>query len=240
MIIIYLFLATLAVFIGAAIAFVSQDNTNLFSTIFGFAAGAVFGILLRLVLHLYSEYGVYPLFVMAGGFLLIFLIERLSHQPSHPLLSNHLWVADLTLIGLSIHALTDGLNLVVASKDETLGTGLAMAIIAHRLPIAIALTLTFLQKNSLLVTLGRLSPLAVAPLVGALIGERVVTGAFGEFTEYLTAFAGGTLLHVLIHDFKGSYAPNRAEKLVGGVAFAVGLVAAVFLMSQNSHFWHAH
>lgn len=240
MIIIYLFLATLAVFIGAAIAFVSQGHTNLFSTIFGFTAGAVLGILLLLIFDLYSEYGIYPLFVMAGGFLLIFLIERLSHQPLHSILRNHLWVADLTLIGLSIHALTDGLNLVVASKSETLGTGLAVAIIAHRLPIAIALTLTFLQKNSLLVTLGRLSPLAVAPLVGALIGERVVTGAFGEFTEYLTAFAGGTLLHVLIHDFQGDSAPSQAGKLAGGIAFAVGLVAAVLLTSQNSHFWHAH
>ena len=239
MLIIYLIIASAAIFIGAAIASVSHGNSNFFSTIFGFTAGAVVGILLLLILHLYEELGIVPLFVMWGGFLLIFLIERLTHSHPHPASTDHRWVADLTLIGLSIHALTDGLNLVIATKDEQLGTGLAVAILAHRLPVAIALTLVFLKNSPFLATLGRLSPLAIAPVIGALIGERLLTGAFGEFTEYLTAFAGGTLLHILIHDFKADYTPNRAGKFARVVAFALGF-AVVFLITHNIDFWSAH
>ena len=239
MIIVYLCIATVTVFIGAAIAFIPRGNTSLSSASFGFTAGAVLGMLLLLILHLYEELGIFPLFAMWGGFLLIFLIERVTHQHAKPTSMIHLWGADLTLIGLSIHALTDGFNLVVATKSEALGAGLAVAILAHRLPVAAALTLAFLKNYSPRATLGRLLPLAVAPLIGALIGESVVTGTFGEFTEYLTAFAGGTLLHILTHDIKGDYAPNRAGKLAGGVAFAVGFVA-IFFITHNSDLWRAH
>ena len=236
MIFIYLLIATVAVLIGAAIAFVSRESVSLFAVIFGFTGGAVLGVPLLLIAHLDHSSGVTNIFVMFAGFLLVSFIDRLIHQQK-----NHLWIADLTLVGLSIHALTDGFNLVVATKSEQLGAGLAFAILAHRVPVSTVLTLAFLQKHSLYSTLGRLMPLMVAPLIGALIGERLVSGAVGELTEYLTPFAVGTLLHVLIDTFKGSYAlqPTRFGKLIGGVAFAIGLVA-VFLVTHNTNFWHTH
>ncbi len=240
MIIIYLLIATLSVFIGAAIAFISRGNANFFSSIFGFTAGAVLGILLLLILHLYGEFGISPLFVMGGGFLLIFLIEHLTHRFPKLASKDHHWVADLTLIGLLLHELSDGFNLVIAAttQDKQLGTGLAVAILAHRLPVATALTLAFLKNNSTRGTLGRLSLLAIAPLIGALIGKQVLS-VFGGFTEYLTAFAAGTLLHILFHDFRGDLAPNREGKYRRVIAFAIGLVA-VFLITHNSNFWHTH
>ncbi|MBI1925470.1 hypothetical protein HYR99_14610 [Candidatus Poribacteria bacterium] len=236
MIIIYLLIATLSVFIGAAIAFISRGNANLFSAIFGFTAGTVLGILLLLILHLYGEFGIFPLFVMGGGFLLIFLIERLTHRFPKLALKDHHWVADLTLIGLLLHEVSDGFNLVIAATTQDKQIG--VAILAHRLPVAIALTLAFRKNNSTRGTLGRLSLLAIAPLIGALIGKQVLS-VFGEFTEYLTAFAAGTLLHILFHDFRGDLAPNREGKYAGVIAFAIGLVA-VFLITHNSNFWHAH
>ena len=45
-------------------------------------------------------------------------------------------------------------------------------------------------------------------MVGALIGERILTGRFGEFIEYLTAFAAGTLLNVVIESFHGGHASH--------------------------------
>ena len=236
MLTLYLLLAILAVFIGAAIAFVSRGNPILFSAIFGFTAGAVLGILLLLILHLYEEFGISPLFVMGGGFLLIFLIEQLTHRFPKLASKDHHWVADLTLIGLLLHELSDGFNLVIAATTQDKRIG--VAILAHRLPVAIALTLAFRKNNSTRGTLGRLSLLAIAPLMGALIGKQVLS-VFGEFTEYLTAFASGTLLHILFHDFRGDLAPNREGKYRRGIAFAIGLVA-VFLITHNSNFWHAH
>ena len=223
------------------------------------------------------------LLVMAAGFLPIFLIERVSHHNPRFPIQNHRWVADLTLIGLSIHALADGFNLAIASRHEELGIGLAIVILVHRLPIAFVLTLAFLSDNTriatigrrlpfgsrlhfslrlaFIATIGRLLPLSIAPVIGAVIGERILTGGFGQFIEYLTAFAAGTLLNVVIECFHGGHtshahgphseeehahsgekhfheaAPMRdrifaLDKVVAAMAFLVGLLA-VFLLSRD-------
>jgi zinc transporter ZupT len=226
---------------------------------------------------------------MAAGFIPIFLIERISHHNPRFPIQNHRWVADLTVIGLSIHALADGFNLAIASKNETLGLGLAIVILVHHLPIAFVLTLAFLGDNSLIATIGRglpfgsrlqlslrlafistvgrLLPLAIAPVVGALIGERILTGRFGEFIGYLTAFAAGTLLNVVIESFHGghashAHAPHSEEehshseeehshevpsirerilsldKVTGAMAFAVGLLTVFLLTRDATHEHH--
>ena len=219
---------------------------------------------------------------MAAGFVPIFLIERISHHNPRFPIQNHRWVADLTLIGLSIHALTDGFNLAIASKHEELGIELAIVILVHRLPIAFVLTLAFLSDNTLIATIGRglpfgsrlhfslrlafistvgrLLPLSIAPVIGAVIGERILTGGFGHFIEYLTAFAAGTLLNVVIESFHGGHAPHaRAshseeehshealpirdkilalDKVTGAMAFMIGLLAVFLLTRDVTHSHH--
>jgi hypothetical protein len=236
-----------------------------------------------LIPYLYEDLGWISLLIMAAGFLPIFLIERISHHNPRFPIQNHRWVADLTVIGLSVHALTDGFNLAIASQNEELGIGLAIVILVHHLPIAFVLTLVFLSDNTLIATIGRrlpfgsrlylslrlafiatvgrLLPLSIAPVIGAVIGERILTGGFGQFIDYLTAFAAGTLLNVVIESFHGghashAHAPHSEEehahsdeghshevlsmrerifaldKVTGAMAFMVGLLA-VFLMTRD-------
>ena len=285
MLIIYLTIAVLSVFIGAVIAFYTlRSDPIIFAILTGVTASTVVGFIgFFLIPHLYGDLGWMSLVVMAAGFLPIFLIERISHRNPRFPLQNHRWVADLTVIGLTIHALTDGFNLAIASKHEELGIGLAIVILVHRLPVAFVLTLAFLSDNSLIATIGRglslgsrlqfsvrlafiatvgrLLPLSVAPVVGAFIGERILTGGFGEFTEYLTAFAAGTLLNVMIENFHGGHAPHtpapdsdvkhshevlsmRArilsrEKVTGAAAFVVGLLAVFLLTRDVTHDHHS-
>ncbi|MYE90384.1 hypothetical protein F4X33_15455 [Candidatus Poribacteria bacterium] len=284
MLIIYLTIAVLSVFIGAVIAFYTlRSDPIIFAILTGFTASTVVGFIgFFFIPHLYGDLGWVSLVVMAGGFLPIFLIERISHHnPQFPI-QNHRWVADVTVIGLTIHALTDGFNLAIASRSELLGPGLAVVVLVHRLPVAFVLTLAFLSDNSLIATIGRrlslgsrlqfslrlafiatvgrLLPLSVAPVVGAFIGERILTGGFGEFTEYLTAFAAGTLLNVVIENFHGGHAPHThapdseeqhshevlsmkarilsREKITGVVAFVVGLFAVLLLTRDVTHDHH--
>lgn len=278
MLITYLTIAVLSVFVGAVIAFYTlRSNSIIFSMLTGFTASTVVGLIgFYLIPHLYRDLGWVSLLVMAAGFLPIFLIERLSHRNPRFPLQNHRWVADLTVIGLSIHALTDGFNLAIASKHEELGIGLAIVVLVHRLPVAFVLTLAFLSDNSLIstigrhlpfgsrlqfsvrlafvATVGRLLPLSITPVIGAFIGERILTGGLGEFIEYLTAFAAGTLLNVVIENFHGghashTHAPYSGEehshevlpirermlsfdKVSGTMAFIVGLLA-VFLLTRD-------
>lgn len=285
MLITYLTIAVLSVFIGAVIAFYTlRANPVIFSILTGFTASTVVGLVgFYLIPHLYRALGWASLLVMAAGFLPIFLIERISHRDPRFPMQNHRWVADLTVIGLSIHALADGFSLAIASKNEMIGTGLAVVVLVHRLPVAFVLTLAFLSDNSLIstvgrdlpfgsrlqlsvrlafiATVGRLLPLSIAPVVGAFIGERILTGGFGQFIEYLTAFAAGTLLNVVIENFHGGHAshdhaPHSKEahsqseeehahellpirermlsldKVSGTMAFMVGLLA-IFLLTRD-------
>ena len=285
MLIICLVIAVLSVFIGAVIAFYTlRSDPVIFSILTGFTASTVVGLIgFYLIPHLYEDLGWISLLIMAAGFLPIFLIERISHHNPRFPIQNHRWVADLTVIGLSVHALTDGFNLAIASQNEELGIGLAIVILVHHLPIAFVLTLVFLSDNTLIATIGRrlpfgsrlylslrlafiatvgrLLPLSIAPVIGAVIGERILTGGFGHFIDYLTAFAAGTLLNVVIECFHGghashAHAPHSEEehahsdeahshealsmrerifaldKVTGAMAFMVGLLA-VFLMTRD-------
>lgn len=285
MLIICLVIAVLSVFIGALIAFYTlRSDPVIFAILTGFTASTVVGFVgFFLIPHLYKDLGWVSLLIMAAGFVPIFLIERISHHnPKFPI-QNHRWVADLTVIGLSIHALADGFNLAIASKHEELGIGLAIVILVHHLPIAFVLTLVFLSDNTLIATIGRglpfgsrlylslrlafmstvgrLLPLSIAPVIGAIIGEKILTGGFSHFIEYLTAFAAGTLLNVVIECFHGGHAshahgPHSEEghshseeehshevlplkerivaldKVTGAMAFMIGLLA-VFLMTRD-------
>ena len=291
MLIIYLTIAVLSVYIGAVIAFYTlRSDPVIFAILTGFTASTVVGFIgFFLIPHLYADLGWVSLVIMAAGFLPIFLLERISHHNPRFPLQNHRWVADLTVIGLSIHALTDGFNLAIASEHEMLGPGLAVVILIHHLPIAFVLTLAFLSDNTLIAaigrrlpfgsrlhlsirlgfvsTFGRLLPLAIAPVIGAVIGERILTGGFGKFIEYLTAFAAGTLLNVVIESFHGGHASHAhaphsegkhshsegehshenlsiserifaIDKVTGAMAFMVGLFA-IFLLSRDvSHDHH--
>ena len=292
MLIIYLAIAVLSVFIGAVIAFYTlRSDPVIFAILTGFTASTVVGFVgFYLIPHLYEDLGWVSLLLMAAGFIPIFLIERISHHDPRFPIQNHRWVADLTVIGLSIHALADGFNLAIASKNETLGVGLAIVILVHHLPIAFVLTLAFLGDNSLIATIGRglpfgsrlqlslrlgfistvgrLLPLSIAPVIGALVGERILTGRFGEFIEYLTAFAAGTLLNVVIESFHGghashAHAPRSEEehshaeeehshealpirerilsfdKVTGAMAFMIGLLAVFLLTRDATHQHHS-
>ena len=291
MLIICLTIAVLSVFIGAVIAFYTlRSDPVIFAILTGFTASTVVGFIgFFLIPHLYKDLGWVSLLVMAAGFLPIFLVERISHRNPRFPIQNHRWVADLTVIGLSIHALTDGFNLAIASKHEQLGIGLAIVILVHHLPIAFVLTLAFLSDNSFIATIGRglpfgsrlqlslrlafiatvgrLLPLSIAPVIGAFIGERILTGGFGQFIDYLTAFAAGTLLNVVIESFHGGHAshthtPHSEEehshseeehshevlpmrerifapdKVTGAMAFMVGLLAVFLLTRDVTHSHH--
>ncbi|MCE2396524.1 hypothetical protein J4G02_18490 [Candidatus Poribacteria bacterium] len=291
MLIICLVIAVLSVFIGAVIAFYTlRSDPVIFAILTGFTASTVVGLIgFYLIPHLYEDLGWVSLLIMAAGFVPIFLIERISHHNPRFPIQNHRWVADLTVIGLSIHALTDGFNLAIASKNEELGIGLAIVILVHHLPIAFVLTLVFLSDNTLIATIGRrlpfgsrlylslrlafiatvgrLLPLSIAPVIGAVIGERILTGGFGQFIDYLTAFAAGTLLNVVIESFHGghashAHAPHSEEEhdhseekhshearpmrerifaldtVTGAMAFMVGLLAVFFLTRDVTHSHH--
>lgn len=230
MLIFYLGIAVATIPLGAGIAFVSRGQQRHFGHIFGLTAGAVLGIVLVMMMHLYTEVGYITVLVMWGGFFLISAIEHLTtHQRAdterHTNGTDKRWGINLTVLGLSLHSLADGLNLVIAAREETLGGALAFGILIHRLPVGTLIAVALLRNQTFVKALIRLTPLILGPVVGAALGEQLLRGAFGGLTDYLTAFAVGTLLHVVMDGFRGNYTTAKTNlSRFAKVLFVIGFV----------------
>lgn len=231
----YLVIAMGTIPLGAGIAFISRAQQRHFGLIFGFTAGAVLSIVLMLMIHLSMEVGYTTVLVMWGSFLLISVLEYFTARRGESAIGHSygknaarkrtLWGANLALLGLSIHSLADGFNLAIAAKKETFGGTLALGILIHRLPIATLIMGALLRDYGFLKALGRLTPLIVGLLFGALLGEHLLRGTFRELIEYLTAFAAGTLLRVVMDGFKENYTTeSEGFSNIAKVVFILGFI----------------
>ena len=245
MLIFYLAIAVLTVPFGAGIAFVSRVQPKHFGNIFGLTAGAVLGVVLVMMMHLYTEVGYATILVMWGGFFLISVVEHLTthrHDKAERNVNSG-WSVNLAVLGLSLHSFADGINLVIAAKEEILGSALAFGILIHRLPVGALITVALLRNQTFAKALLRLIPLIFGPVIGALLGEQLLRGAFKELTHYLTAFAVGTLLHVVLDGFRGNYTTESAGlSRIAKALFAIGFVltfCAIYFL-QGLEGGHVH
>ncbi|RKU10026.1 hypothetical protein C6501_13970 [Candidatus Poribacteria bacterium] len=256
MLLLYLVIASVTVLIGTGIALVFWKKQAEFRLIFGFTAGAVLGFVLMLMVHLFTEVGYLTIVVMWGGFLLIWLLENLTHRmqerlgkhaetktfptPLPPLSrGRHHWSVNLTVIGLSIHSVMDGVNLSIAAEERTVGVALALIVLLHRLPVATVITTALRQVYGLGQTALWLTPLIITPFIGAFIGERLLHTVFKDLADYLFAFALGTLLHVVVDGLRGGHAPS-VEKISPAtkIAFVLGLIVTLCAMYFIPGFEH--
>ena len=243
----YLAIAVATVPLGAGIAFVSRGQQKHFGHIFGLTAGTVLGIVLAMMMHLFDEVGYIAILVMWGGFFLISAVEHLTtHRRGdterHTNDTDKRWGINLTVLGLSLHSLADGLNLVIAAREEMLGGALAFGILIHRLPVGTLIAVALLRNQPVSRVMIRLTPLILGPVIGAALGEQLLRGAFGELTKYLTAFAVGTLLHVVLDGFRGNYTVEKTGNLsrFAKVLFVIGFVLTFCVISFFQEFEGEH
>ena len=247
MLFLYLVIASIMLLLGAGIALIFQQKQFEFRLIFGFTTGAVCGFVLMLMVDLLTEVGYLTILVLWGGFLLIWILEILTyHVRQHygnqeKAQKRKTWGVNITLIGLSIHSITDGFNLSIAAKEHEVGIVLALGILLHRLPAAIVITAVLLRDYGITQSVLRLTPLIIAPFIGAFMGERLLQGIFKELTEYSIAFAAGTLLHVVMDGLRGGHGV-LAEKvgIATKIAFIVGLILTALALYFFPEFRHEH
>ena len=249
MLILYLAIAVVTIPLGAGIAFVSKVEQKHFGNIFGLMAGAVLGIVLVMMIHLYTDVGYVAILVMWAGFLLISGVEYLTthrkpdENRKHTDNTENRWSVNLTVLGLSLHSLADGFNLVIAARQDALGAALAFGILIHRLPVGALIAVALLRDQVFVKALMRLIPLIIGPVVGAILGDQLLRGVFVEFTDYVTAFAVGTLLHVVMDGFRGKYtventALNRLAKALFVIGFVLTFCAIYFFQGFEGK--HVH
>ncbi len=249
MLIFYLVMMVIAIPVGAAIALILQGHQKYFGHIFGLTAGAVLGVVLIMMLHLYEALGIFSIVALWGGFFLFAAVERFttaghSDTGKRPV---HTMGLILTLLGLSLHSVFDGVNLVVAAREEHLGGALAIGLILHRLPIGTVISIALLRNLNFVKSFLCLIPLMIGPAIGVELGEQLLRNrTFAELTDYVIACAVGSLLHVVMEGFRGKYVSqqtgqtglNRSAKLLFVIGFV--LTFCVIYLFQGPEGGHAH
>lgn len=246
MLILFLFIALFTVLFGAGIALFFREKQTEFGLIFGLTAGAVLGIVLWLMIGFFTENNYIAILLVWVGFLLIYLIEHVTHRMRVHLADQEdaqktqVLGISLTIVGLSIHSVADGFNLSVASSVKgTEGIVLALGIILHRLPVATVLTAAIHRSYGFVQTAFWLTPFITAPFIGAFLGEQFIHGFFEELVDYLFAFAAGTLLHIVMDGLREGHI-SSTEKVSNGVkiAFVIGFVltiCAMYFIPESGH-----
>ena len=161
------------------------------------AARVVDGVMLALVPglvawqvlpHAWAEHGAATLVVLAAGAGAPVLVERTSRA-----LAPH--VDDLALVvglsGLGLHALLEGAALAP-------GTGVAAAVILHRIPVGLAIWWMLRPRHGVRGGALGIGVLSAATVIGYAVGGELA-GGHGPGVDLYQAFVGGSLLHVVFH-----------------------------------------
>jgi hypothetical protein len=137
-----------------------------------------------------QEAGNLAIVVILLGIAFPMVLERLFRKASD---TAHLVIVALAAFGLLTHALVDGVALLPES-----GTGLAHAIILHRLPVGMALWWAVRPNFGITVSIIVFALVILATAAGYLIGETIMEIADMRTIAMFQAFVAGSLIHVVI------------------------------------------
>jgi hypothetical protein len=132
--------------------------------------------------------------VILAGLAFPMLLERLFRKATD---TAHLVIVGLAAAGLLVHAVVDGIALLPES-----GTGLAYAIILHRLPVGMAIWWAIHPNFGKVAAVLAFSLIILATAAGYFAGDRIVELADERALAMLQAFVSGSLIHVVVFGVK--------------------------------------
>ncbi len=144
------------------------------------------------------ELGYWSIALIAAGYLLPGLLEKLIKQAAHTL---HLISLLLALAGLALHAILDGAALTVSHGG--MDGGLSLAIVLHRFGVGLMLWLMVQPVFGRRMAFAVLGFVGLATVGGYLLSETVL-GLEGDFaTSAVQALVIGMIVHSLVHRSHG-------------------------------------
>lgn len=138
--------------------------------------------------------GYWAWLVLAVGVVFPLLLERLFRSAAD---AAHMVIVVLAVIGLSLHAIIDGLALLPEN-----GTGLAHAIILHRLPVGMAIWWAVRPNLGTMIAVSVFVLVILATTIGYLVGDTVLEVTEARTLAMLQAFVSGSLVHIVIFGVK--------------------------------------
>ncbi len=208
-----------------------------------FVAVTVGGVaLLHVLPHAYEEAGLATLPALAIGFVLPLGLGH-SHSPQREKARSTLIL--VAFVGLGLHAALDGLALFAPHSEHGSASGslLAMAVILHRLPMALAIWWIAAPELGRRVAVGLLTAIGVATIAGFAVAGEVWGGLSSPSFAILQTAIAGMLLHMVLghHEHRTPETETASARLAStlGVVAGVGLLIAMTRLQPLEH-GHGH
>ncbi|MBO1319519.1 permease [Acanthopleuribacter pedis] len=237
-----LLISLLPLFAAPLLHILCQRNTTLAKTMDGFIFMAIGGLILMDIL---------PAVVYAGGWwtlpllLLGFLVPTLSERVWHNVRGVHRAALVFGLVGLFIHAVTDGAALVHTGGGDH-GHGhhhdheslLSLGVLLHRIPIGLTIWYFVRPQFGRIAAWGVLCLIALGTFVGYHQAEALLAPLSTAGMAYFQAFVVGSLLHILFHrpHADGESCDHHHGKSNWAEGF--GNLLGVLFVAQFSHQHH--
>lgn len=175
---------------------------------------AVLALILPEALH---QVGAYALIPFAIGFVAPALFERLQRGPrpdsltdDHAASRTEAIAFDVGYVGLLMHAFSDGVAFFALASTAELGALLALAL--HVVPSTTIVALHALHEDAHRRAILLAAGLLGATLLGFGLGEVAPAALVERLLPWVTAAAGGVLLHVVAHAWRLSGTPAEPER----------------------------
>ena len=138
----------------------------------------------------------------------------------------------LAIVGVALHSVTDGVALASAHAAGGTTHALEAAVIAHQLPVSVAVWWLLSPGGPLRATAAMFG-LGLATVAGFVLAEHFLTALDNAWLGALQALFAGFLLHVLAHR-SGPVDPAPRTHLAASLGGLVG-VALLVLLALDDH-----
>ncbi|HKE18517.1 MAG TPA: permease, partial [Kofleriaceae bacterium] len=236
-----LIISVVAFAVGPALYRMADRARGSLAALDGFVMVTVAGLaMVHIIPHAVVTAGGGALAVTLAGFIGPGLVE---HRLERAARQTHTAALVLALSGLAMHEFFDGVGLAKAFYDPSTGISLlAVAVVLHRLPIAITVWWLLRPLRG-----PRLAWSVLAALAGATVLGYALVGAVDGLVDarwlgLLEALIAGSLLHVVVHRPSPLTTPDQGarERRIAGFGALLGLVAVVALGSEHHIPLHGH
>jgi uncharacterized membrane protein YraQ (UPF0718 family) len=206
----------------------------------GFVMVAVAGLaLVHIIPHAVAKSGAAALAVAAVGFIAPGFVE---HRLERAARQTHTAALVLALAGLTVHEFFDGVGLATPFYGDEGVSLLAVAVVLHRLPIAITIWWLLAPTRGWRPAALVLVALGAATVLGYVSVDMVAGSMDATWLGLMEALIAGSLLHVVVHRPSPLSTPShdRRERLAAGVGALLGLVIVVGLGGEHYIPNHSH
>lgn len=229
-----LLLSLLPLFAAPLLYKLCHQNKAMIQLMDGFIFVAIGGLIISGILpEILLHGGWWSLLFLGLGLALPVFSERLFHNVK----STHKTALVLSLLGLFIHAITDGAALALGENDGHVHSFLSLSVLLHRIPIG--LTIWWFVKPQF----G--SGIAFATLIflalGTVIGHSQVPFILGSLDHsgfaFFQAFVAGTLVHIIFHrpHIQDDCHAHHPRKWWEGLGNMLGGGVVIYLASHHNH-----